>query len=870
MEFSDNNRYVFFRQETINGSVALIRYDLITGEKVTAPLGTTISLDGRYILFQNGGINSPDDIFRKDTATGAVVRINTASNGTEANDLSSAGSLSPDGRYAVFVSLGTNLVTEDTNGRADVFWKDIATGKAVRVSTSTEGTQANKASELSSHAISSGGRYVVFSSAASNLISGDTNGTSDVFRKDLVTGETILVSTDASGLPKVGISKDAHISANGRYATFVSTAKLVAEDTDTSADLYRKDLTLGTVIRLGPANPNTTWDGRYSATRSVVQEDMIFHYNGSVRDNLLGQVIWSGSDAADDPLRFHVFAPSLNGRYIGYSTGVDDRAQYYIVDRAAEVMDPAAATNRAVVVNVAATGASSVTADWGNGQVTRELVIDGVAQLLQPYSEDGTYTLSVTTDGAATATQTSTVIIDTTVPSDATEQIIVGTGGQDIVLTSKHQDIVKLGGGDDAAKLWDGHDSAEGGLGDDILFGESGNDVLLGQDGNDTLQGGTGADTMHGGIGNDLFYVDDIGDQIIELVGEGTDTLLTTVSYSLKENVSITKMVAQGSQSLTLAGNNLGNIIMGNKGSNTLLGYSGNDTLDGTAGPDILNGELGDDTYYVDNAGDRVVEIAGQGTDTVYASTSYALSTSAVVETLRTTDANAATTINLTGSSVANTLLGNAGVNRLDGKTGADKLYGYSGNDIYYVDNAGDRVVESSSGGTADRVYTTVNHALASNVEGLYASGSSSISLTGNTLNNAIYGNSGFNKIDGGYGNDTLKGGAGRDTFIFSTKVSTTGNRDTIADFSVTDDSIFLDNAIFNMLGSGSMSSPKKMNSSYFTVGAAANDKNDYVIYNKVTGVLYYDSDGTGSGKAVEVAKLSKGLAMTHNDFFVI
>lgn len=135
--------------------------------------------------------------------------------------------------------------------------------------------------------------------------------------------------------------------------------------------------------------------------------------------------------------------------------------------------------------------------------------------------------------------------------------------------------------------------------------------------------------------------------------------------------------------------------------------------------------------------------------------------------------------------------------------------------------------------------------------------------------NDRADGGSGDDRINGGYGKDTLKGGTGKDVFIFSDKLSKTGNLDTISDFSVKDDAIWLDNAIFKKLGKGSEAKPGKLNKGFFTFDAAK-DKDDYLIYSKKTGVLSYDADGSGKGKAVEFAKLAKNLALTEKDFFVI
>ncbi|WP_445502046.1 hypothetical protein [Microvirga sp. G4-2] len=215
------------------------------------------------------------------------------------------------------------------------------------------------------------------------------------------------------------------------------------------------------------------------------------------------------------------------------------------------------------------------------------------------------------------------------------------------------------------------------------------------------------------------------------------------------------------------------------------------------------------------------------------------------------------------------TLYGGTGNDTLYGGGGADRMVGGTGNDLYYVDSTSDRVVETSTGGTADIVSTSVSYTLSSYVERLYASGSAAISLTGNTLSNVIKGNAGANKINGGYGKDVLYGGSGKDIFIFTTRPSSS-NYDKIADYNWSDDSIYLENGVFTKLGSGSITSPKKLASSAFWTGAMAHDSSDRIIYDATKGYLYYDADGTGAAKQVLIATMAKGLKMTYAEFFVI
>ena len=279
--------------------------------------------------------------------------------------------------------------------------------------------------------------------------------------------------------------------------------------------------------------------------------------------------------------------------------------------------------------------------------------------------------------------------------------------------------------------------------------GNSLNNLIIGNAGNSTLDGGAGADTMQGGAGNDTYIVDNVGDVITEAASAGTDTVQSSVSYTLSANVE--DLILTGSASLTGTGNTLANTITGNGGNNTLDGGAGNDTMVGGAG---------NDTYYVDAAGDVVSEKAGEGTDTVIASFSYTLG--ANIENLTLTGAGS---LSGTGNSLDNLIIGNSGNSTLDGGAGNDTMQGGAGNDLYVVDSAGDVVIEAAGAG-ADTVRTSISYTLGANVENLTLIGAVGLAGTGNGLNNLIVGNSGNSTLDGGAGADTMQGGTGNDTYI--------------------------------------------------------------------------------------------------------
>ncbi len=329
-----------------------------------------------------------------------------------------------------------------------------------------------------------------------------------------------------------------------------------------------------------------------------------------------------------------------------------------------------------------------------------------------------------------------------------------------------------------------GNDTLIGSAGDDVITGSAGDDTLIGEAGDDLLDGGTGADSLAGGPGDDRYVVDNAGDVVTELAGEGIDTVRTSLdSYALGTQIENLELTGSGAAQAygnaldnRLTGTDGGNRLFGGGGQDVILGGAGADYLDGGTGADKLVGGPGDDIYRVDDAADVILEQAGGGDDEARSSAdTYTLGDFVERLTLQ------AKAVSGTGNTLGNQLIGNESANALyglagddtldgggggdllDGGVGADAMTGGLGDDTYVVDNVGDRVTERVGEGI-DTVRTSLDgYTLGANVENLELSGSATVQGYGNGLDNRLSGNDGGNRLYGGDGDDVIRGGAGID-----------------------------------------------------------------------------------------------------------
>ena len=362
---SANGRYVGFTGVsslagfTILGPVALLRDRLTSTTEcvsvdsagsarvASAYQGLAVSGDGRYVAYFSeandlvpGDTNSVADIFLRDRLNGTTERVSVDSSGAESNGQSMYPAVTDDGRFVVFSSQADNLVAGDTNGVFDVFVRDRQLGTTERVSVSGAGAQANNASGLAT--ISADGRYVAFGSAATNLVSGDTNGHLDYFVHDRHTGATLLVSVASDGTQADRDTQNGMISGNGRFVAFRSDAtNLVAGDVSGFADIFVHDLQLGTTERVSlgmgglDADGDSGWpgisdDGRCvsfsSAAGNLVPGGIPYHGDVFVYDRQNASTEIVSTTTGGSMCNWSSISPSISadGRYVAFSSMATD------------------------------------------------------------------------------------------------------------------------------------------------------------------------------------------------------------------------------------------------------------------------------------------------------------------------------------------------------------------------------------------------------------------------------------------------------------------------------------------------------------------------------------------------------------------
>ena len=630
------------------------------------------------------------------------------------------------------------------------------------------------------------------------------------------------VDTTTPVLTSLDFASTVDVTTGGKYVTFTAGA------TDTGLGVSSVSVIF-----------DQSWQGQYGNDSSFSAHDS----NDSFSDGVSSSQEYIDSTSGAGTYNITgVYIYDKAGNY-SYYTAADLQSQgiatsFEIIDKYAGVT--ATVTSAAVVAEgVNGSFSPSLTLHAvGNyiGQVSLTFDADNSTVSLKDAdvpSFSGSYSVAQSPAGDYVIDlPTISIVDDLAIEGDEVLAFKVSASGQ-IFGSGSDNDIIKVTVKDNDRFGTSGKDAMNGDAGnnyfagldaDDQLFGFAGTDRLDGGSGNDVLDGGSGADTMLGGLGNDSFIVDNAGDLVYELAGEGYDVITSSVGYKLGTNVEALRLVGVAAGTTAVAQGNSGNnelnavyvdqqakiSLLGEGGNDRLLGSRYDDLLDGGTGADTMYGGGGNDSYVVDRVGDLVYEQAGEGYDVITSSVGYKLGSN--VEGLTLVGVAAGATAVAQGNALNNelnavyvdqqakiSLLGEGGNDRLlgsryddllDGGTGADTMRGGGGNDIYVVDRVGDLVYEQAGEGY-DVITSSVGYKLGSNVEALQLVGvaagvtavaqgndlnnelnavwvdqSAKISLLGEGGNDRLLGSRYDDLLDGGTGADTMRGGRGNDSYV--------------------------------------------------------------------------------------------------------
>ena len=286
-----NGKEEVFVHDRVSGVTERINVDSAGVQGNGGAYKTALNADGNVVSFYSysrnlvaNDVNAMPDVFVRDRAAGKTELISVDSNGAQSDGPSFKSAVSADGRFVAFDSFATNLVPGDTNTWSDVFVRDRQAGTTERVSVRTSGKQANGGSNRAS--ISADGRFVAFTSFASNLVTTDTNGTWDVFVRDRQAGTTELVSVDSAGVQGDLQSIKPTISSDGRYVAFSSDAtNLVPGDVNGLQDVFVHDRLTGTTKRVSV--DSSGGEANAACDKAMISGDGRFVALGTDADNLV-------------------------------------------------------------------------------------------------------------------------------------------------------------------------------------------------------------------------------------------------------------------------------------------------------------------------------------------------------------------------------------------------------------------------------------------------------------------------------------------------------------------------------------------------------------------------------------------------------
>jgi Ca2+-binding RTX toxin-like protein len=380
---------------------------------------------------------------------------------------------------------------------------------------------------------------------------------------------------------------------------------------------------------------------------------------------------------------------------------------------------------------------------------------------------------------------------------------IYGTPVADTLTGTAADDNIAGYGGNDTIVGGGGTDFLSGGDGDDNITGGPGSDQLYGQAGDDFLDGGAGlANTFLGGTGNDYYILRAVGDSVIELFGEGEDTVRVYFGGTYLLPANIEHFQHLGLNPLIVIGNSLDNTFFFEYGRNEIYGGDGNDVIDAGIDISVLAGGRGDDVFYVGNTGDTLIEYQNEGNDTIILlphdnANIYTLGQN--IENLTFQGSFTQSRFAIIGNTLDNVIIGSGNYEELFGLPGndtlndgslvglngttlsseyrlptgneiGDSLFGGAGNDLYYVGSRSTSTIENPGEGIDEVRTADAYYGLQPNVENLTflaVTGDPTRGGFGNELANILRGTVGIDELFGREGNDTLYGGAGAANTLF-------------------------------------------------------------------------------------------------------